>query len=87
MGTTNQQPEEARKPVFDTRDLADESVAATDPEKKTFWSRSALKAILRVDLDDDIVPKRLDEADVDDLCRSGLACGLTPAELDGPFNR
>lgn len=87
MGSTNQNAEEARKPVFDTTDLADERVAATDPEKKSFWSRVALKAILRVDLEDDVEPMRLDEADVDDLCRSGLACGLTPAELDGPFNR
>lgn len=79
--------EEARQPVFDTEDIADEEVARTDPDKKSFWSRFALKAILKVDLDDEIEPKPLTEADVDEVTRGALAGGLTPGGLDGPFNR
>ena len=87
MVDSNRSPEEARQPVFDTRDLADEEVARTNPEKKSFWSKFALKAILSVDLDDNIEPKRLSEADVDEVCRGALAGGLTPGGLDSPFNR
>ncbi len=76
-----------RKPVFDTENLADEEVARTDPKKKSFWSRFALKAILNVDLNDDIQPKPLSEAEVDEVCRGGLACGLTPGGFDSPFSK
>lgn len=79
--------EEARQSVFDTEDLADENVAKRDPVKKSFWSRFALLAILNVNLDDDIEPKPLSEADVDEVSRAALASGLTPEGLDSPFSQ
>lgn len=83
----NHDREAARRPVFDTQNLADEEVARTDPRKKTFWSKFALKAILKVDLKEKIEPKPLSEADVDEVCRGALAGGLTPGGFDSPFNR
>ncbi len=85
MVQKDQAPDESRQPVFDTEDIADEEVARRDPEKKSFWSRFALKAILNVDLDDEIEPKPLTEADVDEVTRGALAGGLTPGDLDGPL--
>ena len=79
--------EERRQPVFDTENLADEEVARTDPEKKSFWSRFALRAILKVDLNDEIKPKPLSEAEVDEVCRGALASGLTPGGFDTPFSK
>ena len=87
MVDNNRERDERRNPVFDTEDRADEEVARTDPEKKSFWSQFALKAILKVDLRDDIQPKPLSEAEVDEVCRGGLASGLTPGGFDSPFNK
>lgn len=87
MVEKNMDRADKRKPVFDTENLADEKVARTDPKKKTFWSQFALKAILKVDLNDDIQPKPLSEAEVDEVCRGALAGGLTPGGFDSPFNK
>lgn len=86
MVAKNKDADQARKPVFDTEDLADEKVAKEDPGKKSFWSRFALKAILKVDLTEEIVAKPLSEAEVDEVCRGALAGGLTPGEFDSPFS-
>lgn len=86
-GTEHVDREAARRPVFDTTNLADEEVARTDPKKKSFWSKFALRAILKVDLSEPIEPRPLSEADVDEVCRSALAGGLTPGGFDSPFNR
>lgn len=87
MVEKNQERDERRQPVFDTENLADEEVARSDPKKKSFWAQYALKAILNVDLSDDIEPKPLSEAEVDEVCRGALASGLTPGGFDTPFNK
>ena len=87
MVDNNRDRDERRRPVFDTENLADEEVARTDPKKKSFWSKFALKAILTVDLNDDIKPKPLSEAEVDEVCKDAFASGLTPGGFDSPFNK
>lgn len=87
MVENNRDRDARRRPVFDTENLADEEVARTDPEKKSFWSKFALKAIVSVNLNDDIQPKPLSEAEVDEVCRDALASGLTPGGFDSPFNK
>lgn len=72
----------AKQPVFE----ADNSPGQSEESRK-WWSRFALKAILRVNVHDDVDVKPLSEADVDECCRSALAGGLTPGGLGSPFDR
>ena len=74
--------EKARQPVFEADNLSERG-----EKSRRWWSTFALKAILSVDVHDDIEVKLLSEADVDDCCRSALAGGLTPGGLGSPFDR
>lgn len=74
--------ERARQPVFEADHLSDDG-----GRSRKWWSHFALKAILSVDVHDDIELKPLSEADVDDCCRSALAGGLTPPGIGLPFDR
>lgn len=74
--------EKAKQPVFEADTSSDQSEVS-----RKWWSHFALKAILSVNVHDEIELKPLSEADVDDCCRSALAGGLTPGGIGSPFDR
>lgn len=74
--------QKAKQPVFET-----DNISEKDETSRKRWSDFALKAILSINVHDDIEVKPLTEAEVEDCCRRSFASGLTPGGLHTPFDR